>query len=150
MGIFLFVTAFRFCQRIISELHVQRFYLCSCPGGLSQELQAGLDARVIGKTSDRDDPSQFLPPMMFHQLVKHHFQRDPVKRVFLLLVGHIYPVYERGGAFLFSSFRVDRVSGKASSAYIKSRENGMKENHSEHDGRIRRKSEKLYQPERKE
>jgi len=84
---------FRLLPSIPSVLQVQLFDLRSRPRGPSQELQAGLDARVIIKASDIDDLPHFLPPMMLHQLGKHHFKRDTVKRIFMLLVAHIHSIY---------------------------------------------------------
>jgi len=89
------LTVFRLFSSILSVLQVQLFDLRSRPRGPSQELQAGLDARVIIKTSDIDDLPHFLPSMMFHQLGKHHFKRDTVKRILMLLVAHIHSIYQR-------------------------------------------------------
>lgn len=77
-------------QNIPSVFYIKLFDLRSRPRGPSQELQAGLDARVIIKASDIDDLPQLLPPMMLHQLVQHHFQGDTVKWIFMLLVAHIH------------------------------------------------------------
>ena len=66
----------------------QIFNFFSGPGGFSQELQTGLDAWVIIETPDTNDPSHFIPAIMFHELGKQHFQRDAVKRVVLLSVSH--------------------------------------------------------------
>jgi hypothetical protein len=73
-------------------LQVQLFDFRSRPRSPSQELQAGLYARFIIKASDIDDLPHFLPTMMFHQLSKHHFKRDTVKRVFMLSVAHIHSI----------------------------------------------------------
>ena len=66
---------------LLLVLQVQSFNFISCPGGPSQKMQAGFDARVVIETSDADDPSQFLPAMYFYQPGQDHFQRDAVKRV---------------------------------------------------------------------
>ena len=87
------LTSLRLFQNSPPVLQVQVFHLRSRPWGLPEELQAGLDARVIRKASNIDDLSQFLPPMMLHQMVKHHFQRDTMKRIFMLLVAHIHPIF---------------------------------------------------------
>ena len=68
---------------------VQGFNFFSGPGGPSQKLEAGFDARVMSKTPDADDPSHFLPAMKFHQLGQDHFQSDAVKRVVGLLFSHV-------------------------------------------------------------
>jgi len=73
---------------VLFVLQIQGFNFISGPGGPSQKMQAGFDARVIRKTSDADDPSQFLPAMNFYQPGQDHFQRDAVKRVVLLSVRH--------------------------------------------------------------
>jgi hypothetical protein len=91
------LTAFRLFQSISFILQIQLLDLRSRPGGPSQKLQAGLDARVIIKASDVDDLSQFFPPMMLHQLSKHHFQRDAVKRIFMLLVAHSHIIFPKSG-----------------------------------------------------
>lgn len=87
-------TAFLLFQSIPSVLQVQLFNLRSRPRRPSQEMQAGLDARVIIKAPDIDDLPHFLPPMMLYQLSKHHFQRDTVKRIFVLLVAHILSILQ--------------------------------------------------------
>jgi hypothetical protein len=89
------LTAFRLFRSIPSVLQVQLFDLRSRPRCPSQELQAGLDARIIIKASDIDDLPHFLPPMMLRQLGKHHFQRDTVKRIFMLLVAHSHPIFNK-------------------------------------------------------
>ena len=111
------LIVFRLFQSIPSVLQVQLFNLRSRPGGPSQELQAGLDARVIIKASDINDLPHFLPPMMLHQPGKHHFQRDTVKRIFLLLIVHIQPIQFNAPAASFEG----RKSGGGSHAMIRSR-----------------------------
>jgi hypothetical protein len=59
-------------------------------------MKTGLDARGIIKASDIDDLPDFLPPVMLDQLGKHHFQRDTVKRIFMLLAVHIHPFFNPG------------------------------------------------------
>jgi len=76
-----------------SVLQVQFLDLRSRPRGPSQELQAGLDGRVVSKASDLNDPAHLLPAMMLHQLVQHHFQCDTVKRVVVLLAVHIRSIF---------------------------------------------------------
>lgn len=78
----------QFFQGIPSELQIKLFDFRSRPRGFPQELQAGLYARVIIKASYIDDLPHFLPSMMLHQLSKHYFQRDTVKRIFMLLFAH--------------------------------------------------------------
>jgi hypothetical protein len=68
---------------------IQGFNLISGPGSPSQKLEARLDARVIVKTPDADDFSQFIPTKTFYQLGQNHFQRDPVQRIFGFLAGHV-------------------------------------------------------------
>ena len=72
---------------------IQGFNLTSRPWGPSQKLQAGLDTRVIIKTPDADDFSQFLPAMKFHQPGKNHFQSDAMKRIVGLPLSHVYTLY---------------------------------------------------------
>jgi hypothetical protein len=60
----------------------------SRPGGPSQKLQAGLDARVIRKALDPDGSPHFFPAIVFHQLGKDHFQSDAVKRIDGLAISH--------------------------------------------------------------
>jgi len=71
------------------ELEIQSFNLIPGPGSLSQELQTGLDAWIIIKTPDSDDPSHFIPAIMLYQLIKHHFQRNTMKRIIGLPVAHL-------------------------------------------------------------
>jgi len=73
---------------VLFVLQIQGFNFISGPGGPSQKMQAGFDARVIRKTSDADDPSQFLPAMNFYQPGQDHFQRDAVKWIVRLAFGH--------------------------------------------------------------
>jgi hypothetical protein len=68
---------------------VQIFHFFSGPWGLSQKGQTRLDARVIVKTPDIDDSSHLIPTVMFHQLIKNHFQSDAVQRVIGLFVSHV-------------------------------------------------------------
>ena len=87
------LTAFQLFQSIPSVFYIKLLDLRSRPGGPSQELQAGLDARVIIKASDIDDLPQFFPPMMLYELGKHHFQRDTMKGIFMLLGIHSYIIF---------------------------------------------------------
>ena len=87
------LTSLRFFQNSPAVLQVQVFHLRSRPWGLPEELQAGLDARVIRKASYLDDLPQFLPPMMLQEMVKHHFQSDTMNRIFMLLVAHVHPSF---------------------------------------------------------
>ena len=61
---------------------IQGFNFFPGPGGPSQKMQAGFDARVMSKTPDADDSSHFLPTMKFYQPGQDHFQSDAVKRIF--------------------------------------------------------------------
>lgn len=85
----------QFFQGIPSVLQIKLFDFRSRPRGFPQELQAGLYARVIIKASYIDDLPHFLPSMMLHQLSKHYFQRDTVKRIFMLLVAHVPLFFKR-------------------------------------------------------
>ena len=95
-------TIFRFILTIVYELRgpggfpfepqKQVFNFFSGPGGFSQKLQTGIDTWVIIETPDMDDPSQFIPAIMFHQPGKQHFQRDAVKRIVGMLVSHVSPL----------------------------------------------------------
>jgi hypothetical protein len=52
-------------------------------------LQAGFDARIIGKAFDLDGLAHFIPAILFHQLGKDHFKRNAVKGIFEFLVSHV-------------------------------------------------------------
>ena len=79
----------RVFQGVPFILQIQLFDLRSRPRRFPQELQAGLDARVIIKASDIDALPHFLPSIMLNKLGQDHFQRDTMERIFMLLVAHI-------------------------------------------------------------
>jgi len=68
---------------------IQSFNLASRPGSSPQKLQAGFDARIVGKAFDPDGLAHFIPAILFHQLGKDHFKSDAVKRIFGFLVSHV-------------------------------------------------------------
>jgi hypothetical protein len=78
----LFLRALSFASQI------QSFNLASCPGSSPKKLQAGFDARIVGKAFDPDGLAHFIPAILFHQLGKDHFKSDAVKRIFEFLVSH--------------------------------------------------------------
>jgi hypothetical protein len=79
---------FRFPRGFPFVSQIESFNFTSRPGGPSQKLQAGLDARVIRKALDPDDFPHFFPTIVFHQLGKDHFQSDAMKRIVGLVISH--------------------------------------------------------------
>ena len=78
-----------FFQGLSRVPQIQVFNFISGPGGFSQKFQAGLDAWIIVKTPDPDDPSHFIPAIMCYQPSKNHFQSDAMKRIVALPVSHV-------------------------------------------------------------
>ena len=72
----------------LNRPQIQLLDLFPCPRSLSQELQTGLDARIICKAFDGDAPAQFLPAVLLHKLGKDHFERNAMQGIFGLFVWH--------------------------------------------------------------
>src|SRR3990167_5641913 len=76
---------------LLLQPDIQRLDLLPRPGGLAQESQAGLDARVALEAADIDARRQAVPAQFRHQVVEDGFQGDAMQRVFRRL-SHAEPV----------------------------------------------------------
>ena len=65
---------------------IEPFHPVSGPGGLAQKLEAGLDAWVMGKASNRNTLSKFRPAEIGLQLANNGFKCEAVQRVSRLFV----------------------------------------------------------------
>ena len=57
------------------------FNTCTRPWRLTKKGEAGLDAGIVEKTSDRDAPPQFVPSVPLDKLRDDSFQCDAVQRI---------------------------------------------------------------------
>ena len=60
---------------------VEDLDLVTGPGRLAEEIEAGLEGRIVGETADPNPVGEFRPPVFLFQLDQHFFQFDAMKRV---------------------------------------------------------------------
>src|SRR5947209_4577225 len=67
--------------RMRYRVQVQRLNLRSRPRRFAQELERGIHAGVVGKTSDLDALAESVPSIALDEVLDHRLERDTVERV---------------------------------------------------------------------
>lgn len=60
------------------QLNVEVFYFGPSPFCLAQKLQAGFDARIIGKTANVNSTTELFPAIVVNKFCEQFFQGNTV------------------------------------------------------------------------
>jgi len=70
-------------SRLLAHTGVKLLHFFTRPRRSPQELQAGLDRRVVDEAVDGDAACQLCPAKVRDQIVEHLLQRDAVMHIFV-------------------------------------------------------------------
>jgi hypothetical protein len=62
-------------------LPIKDLHLVAGPRGFTEEIETGLQGRVVGEATDTNSVRKFIPTVFFLQLGKHLLELDSVERV---------------------------------------------------------------------
>jgi len=71
-----------------NQVEIQQLHLLARPKVAAQEFETGGEAGVVGEAADIDLSPEFFPTIVTHQLVEDRLQRDAMKRILGLFLGH--------------------------------------------------------------
>lgn len=81
--------------------HIQIFNFLSCPFGFAEKFQAGIDGRIMCKTTDSYSFSKSFPSILIDQIFNHINQPDTMQWIIRLSFGVLVVII-----FHFSKIRI--------------------------------------------